>query len=442
AVPWLEVKSYYSARVIRDARLTVGQVLDTLGVEHLIQVNVVVQGERMMLRIGYIDQNERQQPGLRLDLPVSDWLDEQPNIARQVAQDFTALVGNINPLSLPARETPGPGYRDYQIANEFLGRRTPVEVVRAIDSYWRAIERDPAYGPAYARLSQAYALALTYRYEVGLEDYAAAGLADALATRAIEQSPQLAEGYASRSYIRALAAAPTELAAADIDIARGLEPNNPAVPSWSARILTLQGNLDEAYEEVLRGAELDPMHSGRQVAVAYQAFHMGRHEDAVAYSDLALELEPGLMLPRVVRARSLVLLGRPEECLAMDLGPHEGTRALCLWARGDRGEATALAAALAREYPTPPAENFTAVVVAEDLAVFHAYTGDASEALRWVRTAYDASPAGVELRILESDLFDPVWNAPGFQAEIRRLRGSLWERVQRGWEGALERPST
>jgi serine/threonine-protein kinase len=439
AVPWLDVKSYYSVRVIEDARLSVRQILDTLDVEHLIQLNLVVQGDRIGLRIGYIDEDERQQPGIRRDFDLDDWLEEQPRIARAVAEDFTSRVAGDQPVALRPREAPGPGYRDYRIATVFLGRRTPREVLQAIDSYWRAIAKDPGYGPAYSKLSQAYALALTYRYDVGVDPYVAAGLAHELANRGIQESPSAAEGYAARSYIRALGGAPTALAAEDIQEAQRLEPNNPSVPSWSARVRTIQGRLDEAYEEVVRGAELDPLHSGRQIAVAYQALHVGRHEDAVDYSDKALELEPALILPRVIKARSLVLLGRAEECLAMELGPHEGTRALCLWASGDRARAVEMIEALGEAYPRSPGA-FSAVLDAEDLAVFYGYTGDATEALRWIETAYDSSPTGVELRVLESDLFDPVRDAPGFQTGVDRLRGGLWERVQASWSGPVRPP--
>ena len=441
AVPWLDVKSYYSVRVIEDARLTVPQILDSLNVQHLIQLSLVLQGERVSLGVGYIDEEERQQPGPRRDFLLADWLDEQPQIAQEVARNFTDRVAQDQPVTLRAREAPGLGYRDYRAGTVFLNRRTPREVLQSIDAFWRAIAKDPDYGPAYSKLSQAYALALNYRYDVGADPYVAAGLANELADRGIQESPTAAEGYAARGYIRALAGAPAELAAQDIQEARRLEPNNPSVPSWSARTYTLQRQLTEAYDEVVRGAELDPLHSGRQIAVAYQAFHVGRHEVAVRYSDIALELEPALMLPRVIKARALVLLGRPEECLDLTLGPNEGTRALCLWASGAREQALNIIERLATTYPAIPAEHFSPVLTAEDLAVFYGYTGDAREALRWIRTAYDASPNGIELRVMESDLFDPVRNSPGFQAAVDRYRAELWPRVQAAWEGPVRPPA-
>ena len=135
-------------------------------------------------------------------------------------------------------------------------------------------------------------------------------------------------------------------------------------------------------------------------------------------------------------------MGRARECLAMELGPHQGARALCLWAAGEREEALALVESLESNYPEPPADHFSPVLVAEDLAVFHGYTGDVDRALQWLETAYAASPTGVELRVLESELFSAVRSASRFQSAVDRLRGGLWARVEAAWIGPLQPPGT
>jgi serine/threonine-protein kinase len=438
SVPSIGVASYYSTRAIQDRTLTVRQILDALNVDYLVEVRLGLQGDRVSVQVGDLDSDDRQIPGPTWNIQVGEWLDAQPRIAREVVQDFTVRFTTDAQPNLPRQTMASPGQRDLVIGNEFLGRRTPNGITLAVEAYWRAVERDPDYGLAWAKLSQAYALALTYRYDLGLDAYRMAGLAEALASRAVAEAPQDADGYAARSYIRALSGAPTRLAVEDIDRARSLEPNNPAVPSWSARIHALEGNLEEALAEALRGAELDPLHSGRQIAVAFQAFHMGRHEMAVEYAEAALELEPNLMLPRLIKARSLVLLDRPQECLAMELGPHDGTRALCLWASGAEAEAVAVAADLVLRSGTPTREGFTTVIVAEDLAVFYAFTGNEEESLRWIRTAFEQSPTGVELRVLQSGLFDLLRSSAEFRRVIEELRSGLYDRVSAAWSGDLE----
>jgi tetratricopeptide (TPR) repeat protein len=438
AIPSIGVASYYSARAIQDRSLTVREILDVLSVEYLIEVRLALQGDRLTVQIGYLDSEDLQIPGPTRTVQVADWLDEQPAIAQDVVRDFNRRFASGGQLSLGEQSMASPGQRDLVIGNEFLGRRTPDEIRLAIEAYWRAVEKDPNYGLAYAKLAQAYALALTYRYDLGMDGYQMAGLAEALATRGIEEAPEDADAYAARSYVRALSGAPTQLIAEDIDRARNLEPNNPDIPSWSARIKALEGDLEEALEEAVRGAELDPLHSGRQIAVAFQAFHMGRHDMAVAYADAALELEPNLMLPRVIKARSLVLLDRPAECLAMDLGPHEGTRALCLWASGARTEGEELAQALGLSFGTAPGEGFTPVLVAEDLAVFHAFTGNEAESLLWIQAAYAQSPTGVELRVLQSGLFEGLRASQEFRRVTEEIRLGLYDRVRSSWGGDLD----
>lgn len=441
-VPWLKVTPFYSVRAVLGSGLSSSQLQDMLGVEHVLGGDLLLEGGRISIRIGHEDDAGRHEAAQEFAISLADWLDEQPRIAGAIARQFVAEFGGRNTVQLGNLPAQSAGQMDYLIGNRFLGQRTPEGIQRAIQAYWAALEKDSAYAPAYAQLSSAYALALNYRYEIGMDEYSMAGLAEALATRAIELNPDGAAGYASRSYLRALAGAPTVNAAADIDRARRLEPNNPSVSSWSARVHSLQGDHDRAFREALRAAELDPFGSGRQFAVAYQALHMGRYPAAVEYSDIALKLEPNLMLPRVVKARALVLMGLGEQCSAIELGPHEGTRALCLWAAGDRIEAQRIIDALERDYGSASTGPYTRITKAEDLAVYYAYTGEAQTSLRWIERAYDQSPTGIELRVYESALFNNVRNRIGFQFEVNRLRASLWDRVVAAWEGPLVRPPT
>jgi eukaryotic-like serine/threonine-protein kinase len=441
-VPWLKVIPFYSVTGVLGSELTTAQLLDTLKVEHLLRGELSLEGRRIRIHVGQRDRAGRPEDGQDFAIALDDWLDEQPRIAGEVAREFLRDVGGEDVMRLEDLPAQSPAQRDFLIGNRFVGQRTPAGIRRSIDAYWTAIEKDSTYAPAFAQLSSAYALAINYRYEIGMDEYTVAGLAEALATRAIELNPDGAAGWASRSYLRALAGAPTVNAAADIERARRLEPNNPSVPSWSARVHSLQGNDEEALAEAMRAAELDRFGPGRQFAVAYQAFYMGRYQSAVKYADIALDLEPDLMLPRVVKARALVLMGRPEQCLDIELGPHEGTRALCLWAMGDQERAQQIVDSLGASYGAGLTGAFTRITEAEDLAVFYAYVGNAALSLQWIERAYDQSPTGIELRVLESEIFDGVRNETGFQFTVNRIRGNLWERVVAAWKGPLIRPVT
>jgi serine/threonine-protein kinase len=446
-VSWVGVTPFYSAKVMALAPLSVPAILDTLGVEHMLQGSLLLSGDSARILIGGADDMDRQGATQQFRIALADWLTEQNRVAQAVARNFLSEFGDDAQLAASDAPRQGPGQRSYLLGNQWLGRRTAEGVRRSIDLFWTSIRQDPDYAPAYASLSSAYALALNYRYDIGVDAYTAAGLSLALGDRAIELAPNLAAGYASRGYIRVLAGAPAEIAAQDFDRAAELQPNAPNIPSWSARVHTLQGRVDEAFREAVRAAELDPMHPGRQIAVAYQALHVGRYPEAIEYADHALDIEPELMLPRAIKARALVLQGRADECLEMDLGAHAGTRALCLWESGLERRAGEVVDSLSEAYAggrtaLGPAADYTPVLAAEDLATFYGWTGDEVEAARWVEEAYGLSPAGMELRVIESALFDPVREDPGFRESVERLRGGLWPRVTAARSDQLARPSS
>ena len=73
----------------------------------------------------------------------------------------------------------------------------------------------------------------------------------------------------------------------------------------------------------------------------------------------------------------------------------------------------------------------TEVVVFEDLAVYYALRGEAENAMFWSARAYAASPAGLEIRVLESALFDRVRDDPAFSSQIAAIRENLYSRVKR-----------
>ncbi len=438
-VPTLKVSPRYSAMALQRANLAVPEILETLGVQHMLQGTILVQGDRVRITVGLVDQTDTQTDTHIFEAQLSDWFSEQSRIATEVAKEFLVEIGvesTFTDDALPAR---GPGQANYLLGNEWLGRRTAEGIRRSIDLLWRSVEEDPDYGPAYASLSTAYAMALTYRYEIGLDGYVVAGLSTALADRAVELAPNSAAGWAARGFIRAVAGAPEPDIASDFDQAAKLQPNSPSVPSWSSRVLAMQGKVEEATIATIRAAELDPVHSGRQIAVAVQAYHKGDFPAAIDYADRALAIEPTLLLARAIKGRSLLLSGQARACLAMDLGAHTGLRALCMWESGDRDAAKALTDSLSTAEPQE-AGTFTDVVRREDLAVFYGFTGNATEALRWIGEALAISPSGIEVRVIESAAFDPVRAAPGFSEGVAQLRAELWSRVLNEAKRPLRRP--
>ena len=303
---------------------------------------------------------------------------------------------------------------------------------RAATQFNDAIRLEPTYAPAHAALSSTYALSLYYKYDIGLSAYDLAATAFVSADRAIALDPDFGNGYSSRGFITGLVELDADAAQADFDRARAIAPNNPNAPSWSSRILAQRGLTDEAYAEARRARDLDPVQAGRRIALASLAFQLGDYDVVIEEAREAARLQPALALATAFEGRALALLRRGDECRRLDFGVYGLVRALCLHAGGEEQEAADLvraAEAALTSSGIADADHLDDLVV-QDLAAYHAWAGDASNATRWLRRAFDLSPTGVDTKILYSELFDAVRDDPEFAAAVLETREQATRRIQ------------
>jgi serine/threonine-protein kinase len=430
----LKVISRHSIEALEDQTLTAPQLADTLGVRHVLRGSLRVQGTQGRVSVQHLDASGAHLGAHSYDIDLSDELAAQNAVADSIASTFLDEIAPQGTAATTSTVATGPGYSAFLLGRHHLARRTASSVARAIEAFGRAIALDPEFAPALASLSSAYALALTYRYDIGMSGYAAAAEAIRLADRAIALDPGYADGFAARGYIRVLTGAPLDSVGADFDSAFALQPNAPNGPSWRARLLAKRGQTEEAFETVRRAVALDPIHAGRRIAVAYLALHLHQYDLAVEAALASLAIEPELMLPRSIAARAMLLSDRADECLEMDLGPHAALRAACLEEVGRGTEASRLVDSVvtAVSTPGPPVGPFTNVIAFEDLAAYYAWRGQRDSALIWLRRAYRLSPTGVDNRVLKSGAFAPVEDDPVFDVQLFEIQRGIYDEVRAG----------
>jgi tetratricopeptide (TPR) repeat protein len=402
------IDPYTAASLIKDS-LGTTRLLDTLNVEHIIHGYIEERAGELVVNVSESDVDGFLSPRTRHRIDP-----EQIDIA-QVALANTVVLTFLREVGLEDRFDPGgsvigPGRDAYLAGNAALGQRTPAAMRDAVDSFREAIALEPSSAAALSALSSTYALALYYRYDVGLPPYQLAARSLAAADSAITVDPDVANGYSARGYVRALLRVEIDSAEADFARAEQLAPNAPNGPSWSARILARKGLIDEAFREARRARDLDPLQAGRRTALASLAFQLGIYEISIEESREAYRLEPRLSLATAYEGRALALTGGSAECLALDFGVYELVRALCLHQLGRLEGARAMVEeAGTRLMSSGIADtDYLPDLVAQDLASYYGLLGDAPEAARWVTEAFKLSPAGVDERLLGSALFDAV----------------------------------
>ncbi|MGD2121888.1 MAG: hypothetical protein PVJ76_09085 [Gemmatimonadota bacterium] len=429
----LKVISPQSVRELEGANLTLAQVADTLNVDHLLEGTAFPHEDaaRILVRL------------LRVEGEVELWSNnyslDRTNQMRAVEdisdEVSTALLQGVPSLSTrgSSRATESPAYVPYLAGSRLLNARTRDGVMRAIDAFRAAIEEDSAYAPAYSGLSSAYALAITYRYDIGVDGFAAAALALRAAEEAVRLDPNLADAYASRGYIASVALAPAQIPLADFTRALELQPNLPNVRAWYANLLIRERYYDEALTAAQQAVALDPLSPARRTGLAYEALRAGDYGLAIEEARTAGTLGPEIILPRSIQALALLLSGRAEECLELDLGPHAGIRAICLHDIGRLETAEAIVDSLrtALQSGDQVHPDFTNVIPAGDLAAYFAWTGSPDRAMPFIYRAFALSPSGIDPRVLESEVFEQLFASGQRRREVAEIRDRIWTRVER-----------
>lgn len=436
----LKVISRHSVQALAQSGLTAPQLADSLKVGHIVEGSFQFQGNSLRATLQQVDDSDSHLWAETFLADTTDLIEAQEIIAQHVVDWVTRALPAIAEMAAVADELGGghgPGNEAYQLGGHQLGLRTSEGLRRAIELFEHSIREDSTYAPAHADLSSAYALALTYRYALDVDEYEAAALAVSAAERAIQLDPMLATAYSARGYAGAILGADPDDVSADFGRAAEIAPNDPRIPSWSTRGLAQRGEFDEAIQEARRAVDLDPVVPSRHMALAHLSLHLGDYDQAIEAAARATRFQPELVLGRAIGARAQLLKGQAEVCVAAELGPHDVIRATCLWQIGRRDEASAIVDSVRTELEngTLDVARFSRVTRLEDLAIHYAWLGDAEEALIWVRQAYAASPTGVETRLYESALFDPLRDDQDFVDAVDTLRRDRWERVLDGVGG-------
>ncbi len=429
----LKVISPQSVGELEGLSLSVAQVADTLDVDHLLQGTAFLDQDvaRIEVRLlQVVGESELWRNDYSIDRT------NQMRAVEEISDEVSrALLEEVPTLSLrgSSQSTVSPGYVSYLAGNRLLNTRTRDGLIRAIDAFRAAIGHDSTLAPAYAGLSSAYALSITYRYDIGVDGYSAAGLALSAAGEAVRLDPELAEAYAARGYISSVAFAPAQTVLEDFTRALELQPNAPNVPAWYANLLVREGYYDQALAEAQRAVALDPLSPARRTGLAYEALRARDYGLAIDQARRSQIYGEGVILPRSIQALALLLSGRAEECLELDLGPHAGIRAMCLHDLGRTDRARAITDSLRATLQTGAQAHpdFTNVIPAGDLAAYLAWTGSPDRALPWVHRAFSLSPSGIDPRVLESGVFGQLLANGQMRREVAEIQDRIWTRVQR-----------
>jgi serine/threonine protein kinase/tetratricopeptide (TPR) repeat protein len=310
----LAVKSRNAVRRYRGAAASdPGALGRALGVAHLVSGSVRRSGDHLRVTIELVRAaNGTRLWGEQYSRTQADLLAIEEDIGTAVV---TAVAGRLLPAeraSLAVRPTGNPAaYDRYLRGNYYLGSRTPQGVARAIGEYEAALQLDPGFTAALARIALAYALYLDWGWpyaNVPWDSLLARGLG--AADRALRQDSATSDAWIARGWLLSFKNPRTfEGVRAALQRSITLDPRNAEAYHLSGVALMRLGDAAGAAAAFRHALDIDPERAITLENLGFNNLAWRRYHEALPWLDSALVVDSTFYFAYRDRARARLHLG-------------------------------------------------------------------------------------------------------------------------------------
>jgi TolB-like protein/predicted Ser/Thr protein kinase len=415
----LRVVSRTSAMRYKGHHKTLQEVGRELQVDAVVEGSVRRHGDRVRITAQLIEvASDRHLWAKSYEGDLKEVLSLQGEVAQQIAKEVQIkLTPHEEARFAQARAVDPRAYEAYLKGRHHWNKRTEEGLLKSLEYFREAIDRDPVWATAYAGLADAYNV-------IGFHAVLPPGdcfpKAKAAASAALKIDERLAEAHAAAAYAQHYHE--WDWKAAEQNFRRAIELNDGNANShlFYMNFLVAMGREAESEREVRRAHELDPLSLIINAAVGWAPFFARKFPEAVERLRRAAELDHNFPTAYIWLSWACDLGGFHEEAV------EHGERAAVLTARGPMALA-ALASAHAGAGRTAQAEAELQellelakrrYVSPYDTALVCASLGRAEEGLALLERAHAGRSHLLVLMRVDPRL-DPLRGDPRF-AEIQR----------------------
>jgi len=272
-LPGMQVIARGSSNLYRHTDKAPQQIARELGADYLLTATVrwdkqAGGASRVRVIPELVDAGPGHAPrtrwGQQFDASLTDVFKVQAQIAGDVAQALDVALGDSARKQMADRPTQNLEAYDAFLRGEQLiiteGKTDIVSARLAAAAYREAVQRDPGFALAWARLARAEAL----RYNIGDQADSVLQGARGAADRALALAPNRAESHYAIGFIKGNIDGDSHAAADALERAWKLAPHDTDVLSLLGSFLSVLGRSDEGVARYAEAAKLDP----RSVLVA------------------------------------------------------------------------------------------------------------------------------------------------------------------------------
>ena len=383
-----------------------------LGVTHVLEGSVRKADQQLRITAQLV----RASDGVHLwsqiyDRKLTDIFKVQSEIADEVSHALHVALRN------GYRADREPDVQAYNLLLEgryFEARRTLRDVEKAAQLYQQAVDRDPEYALAWARLAHAYLIEETQKGPPSEEQNTR--VLDAL-DRAIRLDPNLVYAYYTRAAFEMNIKWNWAAAQADDQRIREIDPRSDLLPAAFGDHAFVYGQVNRAIELYQEALTRDPLAPILLDSLGIALCAANRFQPCLENRLRLMQLHPEFDGVNSSVGMARFYLGQFAAALAaMQQEPNEDYRlrglAAVFWATGRRAESDAALKALTDKF---------ASIDPYGIAAVHAYRGESDDAFRWLDRAYQEHNNGM-LAVKTDPPFTNLRGDPRFHALLSRMR--------------------
>jgi TolB-like protein/Tfp pilus assembly protein PilF len=310
----LKVISRNSTQRYQSKPGNLAEIAKQLHVAHILEGSVQKAADQVRVNVQLVNvQTDSQLWAETYDRKLNDIFSVESEIAKKIAESLQAKLTGREEQALAARPTNNPeAYDAYLRALVFEARSnySSDALFKAIDFYGLAVQLDPSFALAWARLSGAHALLYFNRGDATAARRDAAKVALENAQKLQPNSPEtlLFVGYyqywVQRDY---------ELAKTTFEQVSKMLPGNGEVSLALGAVARREGLWDESVAYWERGLALDPRNTALLIEVAWTYAALRQFPTALKLYDRALDILPNELSLMALKASIYQAQGNLQE---------------------------------------------------------------------------------------------------------------------------------
>jgi len=399
------------------------QIGRELGVQYVLEGSIRRDSTTVRVNAQLIQAKDQTRLWARqYDRELSNLLALQGEIAEEIADEIQFALGERKRTASTQPPAVSPktyeAYELYLKGRYFWNKRTVQGFQEAIECFQQAIAKDPDYARAYAGLADSYALGAAY-YLAPQGEFIPK--ARAAAVKALEIDDRLAEAHTSLAVIAQNYDWDWRTAEKEFLRAIELDPNYATAHHWYAEDLAFQGRFDQAFTEMERARQLDPLSLIMAADNGAILYFSRQHDRAIKQFRTVLDMEANfsrahiIVGPYVETGRFAEALAHIEEWRRFD-AKTPWTWALQAYVYGRSGDHVQARQALKKLGQLKSGAKFDPVL----FCIAEIGVGNKDQAIAWLEKAYaERYPSLTALNV--DPIYDSLRSDPRFQDLVHRV---------------------